>query len=163
MQETNQRMTDKANGKPIGGWLSIIMIMLIATSLSVIIDIVSTIEELLADDWSLYFETTDHLLKTRINIYAFIIISLLIALGLLIWNLNIFFHRKKKFPAVFLGLLGYFILTEVLRLYFLDYYAGLTDQGAVNFESTLAKTGVIAIIAGLYLNKGKRPKETFVN
>lgn len=163
MEEPDQHTRNKTNGKPIGGWLAVIMIMLIATCLQFLISIVTTVNELLADDWNLYFQTADELLKIRMNIYAYLIISMLIGLGLLVWNLVIFFQRKKKFPAIFLGLLGYIILTEVLRLYFLDYYAELTNQDAVSFESTLAKTGVIAIIAGLYLNKGKRPKETFVN
>lgn len=110
----------------------------------------------------MFFHTTDDLLKIRINIYAYLIISMTIGLGILILSSIKFFQRKKKFPVVFIGFLGYIILTEVLRIYFLDYYANLTDQDASNIESSLAKTGVMTIIAGLYLNKGKRPNQTFV-
>ena len=78
-------------------------------------------------------------------------------------GLNIFFKKKHNFPAVFLGVLGYFILMEVLRVYFLDYYMGLTGQDTNYIESGLLKTGIVAILAGLYLNKGKRPNQTFVN
>lgn len=163
MQELDQDITQTFNGKPIGGWLWVIMVVVMASGLQILISIVTTTNELLADDWNLYFQTTDELLRIRMNIYLFLIISMVIGLGILIWSLVNFFHRKKKFPAIFLGLLGYFILTEVLRIYFLDYYAGLTDQDASNIESGLAKTGVVAIIAGLYLNKGKRPNQTFVN
>ncbi|MGD1890573.1 MAG: DUF2569 family protein [Cyclobacteriaceae bacterium] len=163
MQNIDQQEVTEISGKPIGGWLWVIMVILIASGLQILISIATTINEVLADDWNLYFQTTDGLLRARINIYAYLIVSMTIGLGILIWSLMNFFKRKKKFPAIFLGLLGYFILTEILRIYFLDYYAGLTDQDASNIESGLAKTGVVAIIAGLYLNKGKRPNQTFVN
>ena len=163
MEELDQNIAPRINGRPIGGWLWVIMVIVMASGLQLLISIVTTTNELLADDWNLYFQTTDELLQTRMNIYAFLIISMVIGLGILIWSLVNFFQRKKKFPTIFLGLLGYFILTEVLRIYFLDFYAGLTNQDASNIESGLAKTGVVAIIAGLYLNKGKRPNQTFVN
>jgi|GEM_PF-5311786 uncharacterized BrkB/YihY/UPF0761 family membrane protein len=163
MQELDQNKTPKVNEKPIGGWLWVIMVVIIASGLQILISIVTTINELIAEDWNQYFDTADELLRTRVHIYAYLIISMIIGLGILIWSLVNFFKRKKNFPAIFLGLLGYFILTEVLRIYFLDYYATLTDQDASNIESGLAKTGIVAIIAGLYLNKGKRPTQTFVN
>ncbi len=43
-----------------------------------------------------YFQTTDELLITRLNIYAFLIISMMIGLGMLIWSLVHFFQRKKN-------------------------------------------------------------------
>lgn len=163
MQELDNNTTSETNGKPIGGWLWVIMVVIIASGLQILISIVTTTSELLADEWNQYFETVDELLRIRVNIYAFLIISMTIGLGILVWSLVNFFKRKKRFPAIFLGLLGYFILTEVLRIYFLDYYATLTDQNASNIESGLVKTGIVAILAGLYLNKGKRPAQTFVN
>jgi len=163
MQELDNNTTSETNGKPIGGWLWVIMVVIIASGLQILISIVTTTNELLADEWNQYFETVDELLRIRVNIYAFLIISMTIGLGILVWSLVNFFKRKKRFPAIFLGLLGYFILTEVLRIYFLDYYATLTDQDGSNIESGLVKTGIVAILAGLYLNKGKRPTQTFVN
>ncbi|WP_215226692.1 DUF2569 family protein [Echinicola shivajiensis] len=163
MQEIEHKVNQGVNGRSIGGWLWVIMVILIASGLQVLISIVTTFSELLTDDWKLYYKATDELLQIRINIYAYLIVSMVIGLGILVWSLVLFFKRKKKFPAIFLGLLGYFILTEILRICFLDYYAGLTDQDASNIESGLAKTGIVAIIAGLYLNKGKRPIQTFVN
>ena len=163
MEELSQDTTPKMYGKPIGGWLWVVMVVIMASGLQIFISIVTTTNELLADDWKQYFESVDELLRIRVNIYAFLILSMTIGLGILVWSLVNFFKRKKRFPAIFLGLLGYFILTEVLRIYFLDYYATLTDQDASNIESGLVKTGVVAILAGLYLNKGKRPIQTFVN
>ncbi len=163
MQELDHNTTSETNGKPIGGWLWVIMVVIIASGFQILISIVTTMNELLADDWSQYIVTDDELLRTRVNIYAYLIVSMTIGLGIVIWSLVNFFTRKKRFPAIFLGLLGYFILTEVLRIYFLDYYATLTDQDASNIQSGLAKTGIVAILAGLYLNKGKRPNQTFVN
>jgi len=162
MQELDQNTTSKMNGRPIGGWLWVIMIVIIANGIQVFISIITTLNELFADDWNQYFRTEDVLLLTRIKIYAFLIISMTIGLGILVWCLVSFFKRRKRFPAIFLGLLGYFILAEVLRIYFLDYYATLTDQDTSNIESGLTKTGIVTIIAGLYLNKGKRPTQTFV-
>ncbi len=163
MQDKELNIESINSGKPIGGWLWVIMVMIVASGLQILISVVSTISEFLSDDWIYYFQPTDELLRTRINIYLFLIISMIIGLGLIGWSLRSFFKRKKKFPAIFLGLLGFFILTEVLRIYFLDYYAGLTNQDASNIDSGLLKTGIIAIFAGLYLNKGKRPNQTFVN
>lgn len=162
MQEIDQNVTIKMKGKPIGGWLWVIMVILIGSAIQLIISILTTLNEFLAYDWQMFFHTNDNLLKIRIYIYAYLIISVVIGLGILVWSLIIFFQKKKKFPTVFIGLLGYFILTEVLRIYFLDYYANLTDQDASNIESSLAKTGIMAIITGLYLNKGRRPNQTFV-
>lgn len=150
-------------GKQLGGWLWVIMIILIGSGLQILISLSITVNELLADDWDSYFLTIDELLQTRINIYSYLIISMIVGLGILVWSLVTFFKRKKKFPSIFLGLLGYLIVTEILRVYFLSHYAELTEQDASNIESGLAKTGIIAIVAGLYLNKGKRPNQTFVN
>lgn len=163
MNELNQKAPLEIKDKPIGGWLWVIMIVLIGSGLQILISIITTTKELILDDWNLYFQTTDELLQIRINIYFYLILTMTIGLMILIWSLVDFFKRKKRFTAIFLGLLGYFIVTEVLRIYFLDYYANLTDQDASNIESGLAKTGIIAIIAGLYLNKGKRPRQTFLN
>jgi hypothetical protein len=150
-------------GKPIGGWLWVLMVSIIASTLSIIIEVFTTTQQLLTDDWKLYFQHLDELLQARIHIYLYLILSMTIAVGLLIWALISFFKRQKIFPAIFLGVLGFLILTEVLRIFMLDYYAGLTEQDASNLETGLAKTGIIAIVAGLYLNKGKRPRQTFVN
>ena len=163
MQNKQLNIEIESSGKPIGGWLWVIMVMLVASGLQILISVVTTISELLLDDWMSYFQSTDELLRTRINIYLYLIISMAIGIGILVLSLLSFFKRKKKFPAIFLGLLGYFIVTEILRIYFLDYYAGLTNQDVSNIDSGLLKTGIIAIIAGLYLNKGKRPNQTFVN
>ncbi|MCZ8214835.1 MAG: DUF2569 family protein, partial [Cyclobacteriaceae bacterium] len=143
----------KNSGKPIGGWLWLILVMMVANGLQIVISLVTIVSQLLSDDWALYFQTTDELLKTRINIYFYLIISMAIGIGLVIWSILIFFQRKKNFPAIFLGLLGYFILTEILRIYFLDYYARLANQEFANTENSLFKMGIVAIIAGLYLNK----------
>lgn len=163
MQDKQLNIETENSGKLIGGWLWVIMVMIAASGLQILISVVTTISEFLSDDWMYYFKPTDELLRTRINIYLYLIISMAIGIGILIWSLLSFFKRQKKFPAIFLGLLGYFILTEILRIYYLDYYAGLTNQDASNIDSGLLKTGLIAIIAGLYLNKGKRPNQTFVN
>lgn len=163
MQDKQLNIEIENTGKPIGGWLWVIMVMIVASGLQILISVVTTISELILDDWMYYFQPTDELLRTRINIYLYLIISMAIGIGILVWSLLSFFKRKKKFPAIFLGLLGYFIVTEILRIFFLDYYAGLTNQDASNIDSGLLKTGIIAIIAGLYLNKGKRPNQTFVN
>ncbi|SFB54050.1 DUF2569 family protein [Algoriphagus aquimarinus] len=149
-------------GKPIGGWLWVIMIMIIGSGLQILISLITTINQLLSDDWTSYFHTIDELLQTRIHIYTYLILSMIIGLGILVWSLATFFKRKKKFPPIFLGLLGYLILAEILRIYLLSHYADLTGQDLSNIENGLAKTGIIAIVTGLYLNKGKRPILTFV-
>ncbi|GAA5039264.1 hypothetical protein GCM10011506_38250 [Marivirga lumbricoides] len=163
MHNIENSTVPKRLAKPIGGWLWVIMLMMIASALSMIIGIVTTTSELFSDDWSQYFQATDELLKVRVNIYGYLIISNIVGLVLLVWCLIVFFKKKHNFPAVFLGVLGYFILMEVLRVYFLDYYMGLTGQDTNYIESGLLKTGIVAILAGLYLNKGKRPNQTFVN
>ncbi|WP_430300549.1 DUF2569 family protein [Rapidithrix thailandica] len=102
-------------GKPIGGWLWVIMINIIASRLQILISIITTIEELLADDWNLYFQTTDERLPIRMNIYVYFILSMVIGLIITIWSLVSFFQRKRKFTSIFMGLLGYFLLTGVLN------------------------------------------------
>jgi len=163
MQEKLINIETKNYGKRIGGWLWVIMAMIIASGLQISISVITTISEFLSDDWIHYFQPTDELLRIRINIYLHLILSMIFGIAILIWSLVAFFKRKRKFPTIFLGLLGYLILTEILRIYLLDYYAGLSNQDASNIDSGLFKTGIIAIIAGLYLNKGKRPIQTFVN
>ena len=163
MQEKQLNMASDKLGKPLGGWLWVIMIMLVASCLQNAISVATTTSELLSDDWNNYFYPTDGLLRTRIHIYLYLIISMVIGIAIMIWCLWLFFKRMKKFPVIFLGLLGYLILIEILRIYLLDYYAALTDQDARNMDSGLLKTGLIAIIFGLYLNKGRRPIQTFVN
>jgi magnesium-transporting ATPase (P-type) len=163
MEILDQKSTPEIKATPIGGWLWVVMIVIIASGLQILISIITITTELLADDWNLYVHSTDELLRTRINIYVYLILSMVIGLVITVWSLVNFFQRKKRFPAIFLGLLGYFILTEVLRIYFLNYYAVLSGQDASTMESGLAKTGIVAILAGLYLHKGKRPIQTFVN
>jgi magnesium-transporting ATPase (P-type) len=162
MQELNQRPS-KIAGTPIGGWLIVIMIVLIASGLRVVVDLITVIVELLDDNWTEYFQTPDKFLRIRVNIYLFLIISMAIGLCGVVWSLTNFFQRKKRFPAIFLSVLGYFIIIEVLRIYFLYYAANLVGQDAGNIDTGLAKTCVVTILAGLYLTKGKRPNQTFVN
>jgi len=163
MYYIEKEIKKEISGEPIGGWLWLLMVIIIASGLQMVISVIMTTTEFLEDNWKRYFQPTDNLLKLRIHIYFYLISSMIIGIGILVWSLFSFFKCKRKFPAIFLGLLGYLILTEVIRIYILIYYAGLTDQDASNMDSGLFKTGIIAIIAGLYLNKGKRPNRTFVN
>ncbi|PWJ32903.1 DUF2569 family protein [Sediminitomix flava] len=157
--------TEQPNAKEnsIGGWLWVIIIVLLASGLQTILGIVTTFNEMLADDWSLYFQSTDELLKTRIKIYIYLISYMTINLGLIILSLVYFFQKKKKFVTIFLSLLGFALLAEFFRVYFLSYYADLTAQDSTNLDSSFLKTGIVLIISGLYLNKGRRPLQTFIN
>ena len=76
MQEIDQNVTIKMKGKPIGGWLWVIMVILLGSAIQLIISILTTLNEFLADDWQMFFQTNDNLLKIRIYIYAYLIISL---------------------------------------------------------------------------------------
>ena len=134
-----------------------------ASGIQFVIHLVPVVDALLMDDWPEYFATADQLLKLRVNIYGYLILSMSGGLGIIILSLWHFFKRKKTFSAIFLGLIGYLMLTEIIRLYLLDHYASLTDQDTSSLESHLAKTAIVGIVAGLYLNKGKRPCQTFVN
>ena len=75
MQETEQVEVTKVTAKPIGGWLWVVMLILIASGLQIIIHLVSTTNELFVDEWKEYFGTTDELLKLRVNIYFYLILS----------------------------------------------------------------------------------------
>ncbi len=163
MQDKDSSVKNSISGKPIGGWLWVIMVMLIANVIQISVNMVTAVTELLSDDWKHYFQQTDELTRIRINIYMYLIISMIIGFGLSVWSFVLFIKRKKRFPAIFLGLLGYFLLTEIIRIYFLDYYAKLTNQDSNKLETGIFKTVFIIIIVGLYLNKGKRPNQTFIN
>lgn len=163
MQDEGSTVKTGISGKPIGGWLWVIMVIIIANTIQISVNIITTVSEFLSDDWRHYFQPTDELTTIRINIYLYLIISMIVSFGISIWSFALFIKRKKKFTSVFLGLLGYFLLTEILRIYFLDYYAKITNQDSSKIETGIFKTVFVVIIVGIYLNKGKRPNQTFVN
>ncbi len=164
MQGPNQTAIQETNGRSLGGWLWVIMIILILNGIAMIVYLSTTTNELLNDDWRAYFSTTDELLKLRLNIHCYLVLTMIGNLIIIIWALRNFFRKTKKFPAIFMTLIGYAMLTEVIRIYLIDYYAELANiDGTAWLESNLAKVGIIGILAGLYLNKGKRPIQTFVN
>ncbi|MBK0404798.1 DUF2569 family protein [Adhaeribacter sp. BT258] len=162
IQEISLQENSQKKGKPITGWLWLVGISMIASLLTIIISLTTTITEFLQDDWQQYFQTTDNLLKIRISIYLYLIIAMVVSLIILIWTLKSFFQRRKAFINLFLGLIGYSILTEIIRILLLEYYAGLTGQDASTLESNLVKIIIVGSIAGIYLNKGKNPQQTFV-
>jgi hypothetical protein len=96
MQDKQLNIEIQNTGRPIGGWLWVIMLMILVSGLQIFITVVTTISELLLDDWRYYFQPTDELLRTRINLYLYLIISMAIGIAILVWSLFCFFNVKRN-------------------------------------------------------------------
>jgi hypothetical protein len=162
LEEDSLKLRSQIQERPISGWLWLVGISVIASLITTGISLSTTIKEFLQDDWQQYLQTADNLLDLRISIYLYLMGAMVLSIGILVWALKSFFQRKKVFINIFLGFIGYSILTEVIRILLLEYYAKLTDQDATSLESNLAKVVIVGAIAGIYLNKGKNPQKTFV-
>jgi hypothetical protein len=154
---------NKIKARPIGGWLWAIMVMLFASGLVTLVTLIRTAANLSPEEWFSYFSTSDKLVKQWILMHAYIIIVSLVALILIPLTLNSFFNRKKNFKDMFVGLLGFTFIAEIIRVALVMHYSSLANQPGLSPENNLIKIGIVLMIAGLYLNKGKRPLQTFKN
>ena len=59
------------------------------------------------------------------------------------------------------GLLGYMFFAEIIRVAMVGHYYSLADQHLTSPDYGIYKVAIVLIVAGLYLNKGKRPLQTF--
>jgi len=140
------------------------MVCLVASGLQILVYLTITTISFSEDDWQQYFSTSDAVLRLRLNIYFFLLISMIGELILIVWVLRNFFKRTSRFPAAFMTFIGLVILIEVIRILLFDYYAELANVDRNGFiDTNLYKTGIAGILTGLYLFKGKRPVQTFVN
>ncbi len=154
-------MSNKYND--IGGWLWVIMIILIGSGFSEAIGLIKLFINLFNENIGNFFSSDDKMIRFRIYFNVIMILLLSINLSLVIFCLFDFFNRKKRFTKLFLSLIGFFIISEIVRVLLYEYYidmVGISDYIIVN---NIVNIGILGMLSGLYLNKGKRPIRTFIN
>ncbi|XOV91129.1 MAG: DUF2569 family protein [Bacteroidota bacterium] len=152
-----------AEDKSLGGWLWVVMAILILNVLTNLLHLKTMFTGLLLEDWRSYFSTTDNLLKLRLYIYSS---QILIIIGEVIINFSAirnFFNKTKKFPAIFTVLVVYAIASEAHRIYFVYHYSMLSSIDPDWLDSNFIWIALVGVLVGLYLRFGKRPVQTFVN
>lgn len=155
------QLVNQIKARPIGGWLWAIMFMLIVSGLATLVTLVQSLLMLIQNDYLSNFFVSDKLTKQWIIIYLFLTISSVVILILIPITLNYFFKRKKYFKDMFIGLLGYSFFAEIIRVGMMLKYYSMAGEHLTSLDNNLLKIGVVLMITGLYLNKGKRPLQTF--
>lgn len=151
-------------GKPIGGWLILFPLFLVSIGLSSLLYLFTIINGLTTSgDFYQYFQTKDDLFSLRVNIHLCISLLLIGSLCFTIIALSKFFKKQQSFINTMIGLIGYLFLTEAATLFMLEYYSDMSGIELPSMEGDLFRIGIIGAILGLYLKKGKRPIQTFVN
>ncbi|MBX2840144.1 MAG: DUF2569 domain-containing protein [Flammeovirgaceae bacterium] len=148
--------------RPIGGWLYVIggiILLSIITNVSVFIQYLILIIEL----DKVEFLATDESIYKRI----FVISDFTIGLINVIWLIIIFpffVKKRKKFPFAYLAYLGFFIISKVLSIVFIDYLnkRNIFLEGK-NLSGGLLYVGIYSMMVGSYFTKSKRVSQTFVN
>ena len=170
MSEPEIQTTKKKNtstpkkGRTIGGWLWAIAAMLIASLLASVVRVIYVGAEWFQNDGQSYYSgEADKLFWIRNSTYLFMFLT---AMGAIVWAffaLRYFFQKKKKFVALFLGFIGYILVTEAISVVLLHHYAVLAEHDPTGIDGNLTRTCVIGALCGLYLTKSKRPIQTFIN
>jgi hypothetical protein len=160
-ENINSENLTPIKARPIGGWLWVIMITLVIFGLITLGTFIQSTIAFLQTEWFSYFSISDKLVKQWILINAFLIFCSVGSLILVPLALNSFFKRKKNFKDMLVGLLGYMFIAQIIRSAMVAHYYSLASQHLTSPDYGMYKVAILLVVAGLYLNKGKRPLQTF--
>lgn len=140
-------------GMDIGGWLIVVLIILIITGLSALLNLIGGINELMNGRSNAFIPQQYSEWKFKYATYS--VIAGTGALFFVGWSLLHFFRRTKKFPAIFMSAIGYTLLVQVIDVFLLEEYATISNT-SLQF---IASSSSLIRIRGVWYNNGPLSKQ----
>ncbi|MFB3164707.1 DUF2569 family protein [Neobacillus sp. 179-J 1A1 HS] len=145
------------NGRPIGGWLILFGIGLIASTIILLIYLFSELPNVMEYDVSylnsIYNDEEVSLIFVT-TIYPFVSILILLVFNLFL--IYLYFTKHKEFPKAYI----YLNISMAIIIMSFDFISALS--GAVVYFENTAGAVISLILWSAYLLNSQRVKETFV-
>jgi hypothetical protein len=162
---TSHEVREQKTAQAIGGWLILVAIIVVLSPLRLLL-VVSPIYWKIVADGTWTALTTPGSANYNVALATFIAVEALVNGMIFLAGLYLirqFFSKQKKFPKVFITLMGFQFIIQILDAWIIHLI--LPAQNAFDPE-TMAEMGRTVIACAIwipYMLTSQRVKETFIN